>query len=147
MQPSSCAISQATLSEQVRKLESVLGVPLFERTTRKVVPTERDEAAGATLAARFGTGVVEAPLVLEGGSVIVDGRGRLVTTEQCLLHPNRNPRLSRGQIEEGLRTYLGVSEIVCCSAGTATDASARNVVSRLPNRVAWVPATGASAPA
>lgn len=82
---------------------------------------ERDEAAGATLAARFGTGVVEAPLVLEGGSVIVDGRGRLITTEQCLLHPNRNPRLSRGQIEEGLRTYLGVSEIVWLGQGLVGD--------------------------
>ena len=49
--------------------------------------------------------------VLEGGSIEVDGRGTLMTTEACLLNPNRNPDLSRGVIEERLKALLGVSEI------------------------------------
>ena len=56
---------------------------------------DRDVAAGAALARRFAADMVEAPLVLEGGSICIDSRGRLVTTEQCLLNPNRNPHLSK----------------------------------------------------
>jgi agmatine deiminase len=82
---------------------------------------DRDLAAGAALAALFGREVVEAPLVLEGGSICVDGRGRLVTTEQCLLHPNRNPDLSREDIEQRLREYLGVHEIVWFGNGLLGD--------------------------
>lgn len=51
-------------------------------------------------------------LVLEGGSIAVDGEGTLVTTEQCLLHPNRNPHRTRAGIEAVLRDELGVSTIV-----------------------------------
>lgn len=51
-------------------------------------------------------------LVLEGGSIAVDGEGTLVTTEQCLLHPNRNPHLTRAQIEGTLGRALGVDRIV-----------------------------------
>jgi agmatine deiminase len=82
---------------------------------------DRDQAAGGTLAARFAPEVVEAPLVLEGGSICVDGRGRLVTTEQCLLHPSRNPDLSRDDIERGLRQYLGVTEMVWFGEGLVGD--------------------------
>ena len=48
------------------------------------------------------------PLVLEGGSIHVDGAGHLLTTEECLLNPNRNPGLTRGEIEAHLRDYLGI---------------------------------------
>jgi agmatine deiminase len=82
---------------------------------------DRDQAAGGALAAQFGSEVVEAPLVLEGGSFHVDSRGRLVTTEQCLLQPNRNPQLTRDQIEQYLRTYLGVTEIVWFGRGLVGD--------------------------
>jgi agmatine deiminase len=52
-----------------------------------------------------------APFVLEGGAITVDGEGTLVTTEQCLLNPNRNPTMLRVDIESELRRWLGVTRI------------------------------------
>jgi agmatine deiminase len=60
-------------------------------------------------------------MVLEGGSINVDGAGALVTTEQCLLHPNRNPTMSRDDIAERLRTELGCASIVWLPFGLALD--------------------------
>jgi agmatine deiminase len=82
---------------------------------------DRDVAAGAELAQMFAASVVEAPFVLEGGSICVDARGRLLTTEQCLLNPNRNPHLSKEGIERGLRDFLGVTEIVWFDRGLVGD--------------------------
>ena len=62
-----------------------------------------------------------APLVLEGGSFHVDGEGTLITTEQCLLHPNRNPTLSRAEIEQRLRDYLGIKHIIWLKRGVFED--------------------------
>lgn len=62
-----------------------------------------------------------APLILEGGAIHVDGQGTLLTTEQCLLNPNRNPRLSKTQIEALLRSYLNVSTIVWLGDGVIDD--------------------------
>lgn len=62
-----------------------------------------------------------APLVLEGGSIHVDGEGTLITTEECLLNPNRNPALSRAAIETHLRDYLNVERIVWLSRGVYMD--------------------------
>jgi len=56
-------------------------------------------------------------MVLEGGSIEVDGRGSLLTTENCLLAPTRNPGLDRAQIEERLRAWFGVSNIIWLSRG------------------------------
>ncbi len=55
-------------------------------------------------------------MILEGGSIDVNGRGTLLTTEACLLNPNRNPDLSREQIEQRLRDNLGVEPF----SGSAT---------------------------
>ncbi len=57
-------------------------------------------------------------MVLEGGSIHVDGEGTLITTEQCLLNKNRNPKLSRNQIEENLKNYLNVNKIIWLKKGT-----------------------------
>jgi agmatine deiminase len=73
------------------------------------------------IAERLGDEVVEAPIVLEGGSILTDGRGTLLTTEQCLLHPNRNPSLSREQIELALRDHLGVERVVWLGFGLLED--------------------------
>src|SRR4029078_10979357 len=62
-----------------------------------------------------------APLVLEGGSICVDGEGTLITTEQCLLHPTRNPDLSREQIEQHLIDALGVERVVWLGQGLVED--------------------------
>jgi agmatine deiminase len=60
-------------------------------------------------------------MILEGGSIEGNGAGSLLTTESCLLNPNRNPNLSRTEIEERLRNYLGVQEILWLGPGIAGD--------------------------
>lgn len=60
-------------------------------------------------------------MILEGGSIEVNGQGVLLTSEQCLLHPNRNPSLNREQIEQNLRDYLGVSDILWLGEGIVGD--------------------------
>jgi agmatine deiminase len=60
-------------------------------------------------------------LVLEGGSITVDGEGTLITTEQCLLEEHRNPELEREQIEAELRAQLGVERVVWLGLGLVED--------------------------
>ena len=84
-------------------------------------PYAADVAAGAALAARYGDGVAEVAMVLEGGSIAVDGEGTLLTTEECLLHPSRNPSMTREQIEAELRARLGVERIVWLAKGLSED--------------------------
>jgi agmatine deiminase len=60
-------------------------------------------------------------MVLEGGSINVDGAGTLVTTMQCLLHPNRNPGMSQLEIETVLTAELGVSSVVWLPHGLVLD--------------------------
>jgi len=71
---------------------------------------DRDAAVDGLLIDRLGDPRYEAPLILEGGSIAVDGEGTLIATEQCLLHPSRNPGLSRERIEARLREALGVEQ-------------------------------------
>ena len=59
--------------------------------------------------------------ILEGGSIDSNGAGTLLTTESCLLNPNRNPSLSKDQIEQGLRDYLGVEQILWLGDGIEGD--------------------------
>lgn len=63
----------------------------------------------------------EAPLVMEGGSFHVDGQGTLLTTEECLLNPNRNPHLTKAEIEGHLRDQLGVSSFIWLGKGYEQD--------------------------
>jgi agmatine deiminase len=63
----------------------------------------------------------KAPLVMEGGSIHVDGEGTVITTEECLLSPGRNPDLSREQIEEHLRDYLDVQKVIWLANGIDPD--------------------------
>jgi agmatine deiminase len=93
----------------------------FNAWGEKFAPWDRDAAVGGLLAKSLGDHVYEAPLVLEGGSILVDGTGLLLTTEQCLLHPNRNPSLSREDIERQLRDFLGVDRIVWLAQGLVED--------------------------
>jgi agmatine deiminase len=60
-------------------------------------------------------------VVLEGGSIEVNGAGTCLTTEQCLLNPNRNPQLSRSDLESFLKTNLGVDHIVWLGDGIVGD--------------------------
>ena len=87
----------------------------------KYPPWDRDAAVGGLIAERLGDEVRTAPIVLEGGSILTDGAGTLLTTEQCLLNPNRNPSLSREEIEAALRANLGVDRIVWLGQGLVED--------------------------
>lgn len=60
-------------------------------------------------------------IVMEGGSIEVNGAGTVMTTEQCLLHTNRNPNLSRAEIEEYLKEYLNVRHVVWLGSGIVGD--------------------------
>ncbi len=93
----------------------------FNAWGEKFRPWDRDAAVGALIGQRLGDEVIEAPLVLEGGSILGDGNGTLLTTEECLLNPNRNPELGRDEIEAALRTQLGVERIVWLGRGLIED--------------------------
>ncbi len=80
-----------------------------------------DDVVPQRLAARYGFQVIEPGIVLEGGSIDVNGAGTVLTTESCLLNPNRNPGLSRVEIEDFLKTYLGVSNVLWLGDGIAGD--------------------------
>jgi agmatine deiminase len=93
----------------------------FNAWGEKFPPWDRDAAVGRLIAERLGDEVREAPLVLEGGSILTDGQGTLLTTEKCLLNPNRNPSLSREQIDALLREHLGVESLVWLGQGLVED--------------------------
>ena len=99
-------------------------------------PYDADARVGGDLARRLGLPVHEAPMVLEGGSVAVDGRGALVTTERCLLNPNRNPGWSRADVEGALARLLGADRVVWLADAIAeddgTDGHVDNVVAFTP---------------
>ena len=84
-------------------------------------PYADDALVPDRIAAHLGMRLFKAPFVLEGGAIFVDGEGTLITTEQCLLDPNRNPDLTREQIEQGLRDYLGVTTVVWLPVGHVLD--------------------------
>ena len=62
-----------------------------------------------------------APFVLEGGSIHVDGQGTCLTTEECLLNSNRNPGRTKGEMEDLLRSYLGVERVIWLPRGLVGD--------------------------
>lgn len=65
--------------------------------------------------------------VLEGGSIHVDGQGTLITTEECLLNPNRNPHLKRQEIEAHLRNYLNIEKVIWLERGVYNDETSGHV--------------------
>jgi len=80
-----------------------------------------DDATPRRLAERYGFEVAATGIVLEGGSIDVDGEGTLLTTESCLLNPNRNPTMNRREIEDALKEWLGVSAVLFLGEGIAGD--------------------------
>jgi len=87
----------------------------------KYPPFDLDDAIPARMAAALGVPRYSVDMVLEGGSIDVNGHGALLTTEQCLLHPNRNPALDRRAIERNLRDSLGVRQIIWLGEGIVGD--------------------------
>ena len=84
-------------------------------------PWDKDELVATKMLEIESLERYKAPLVMEGGSIHVDGQGTLLTTEQCLLHPNRNPQLSRAEIEEHLVQYLNIGTIIWLPRGVFED--------------------------
>ncbi len=87
----------------------------------KYPPYDLDDVIPTRVAREYGLPVFHPGIVLEGGSIEVNGRGTLLTTEACLLNPNRNPTLDRDAIEAYLRGYLGVRHILWLGDGIVGD--------------------------
>lgn len=84
-------------------------------------PAEDDNRVAPQLLEYLQVPCFDAPIVMEGGSFHVDGEGTLITTEECLLNRNRNPHLSRAEIENYLKRYLNVSRIIWLRQGWSGD--------------------------
>ena len=87
----------------------------------KYPPFDDDDAVPTRIAEKFGLPVHRPGMVLEGGSIEVNGAGTLLTTKSCLLNPNRNPGLSQADIEQRLRDFLGVEKILWLGDGIEGD--------------------------
>jgi agmatine deiminase len=87
----------------------------------KYPPFDLDEVVPTRLAEILNVPVFYPRMILEGGAIDVNGAGTLLTTESCLLNPNRNPNLRREEIEQRLRDFLGVREILWLGDGIAGD--------------------------
>lgn len=87
----------------------------------KYSPWDLDDAVAPQILDAFGIKQFDAPLVLEGGSIHTDGEGTLLTTEECLLNLNRNPQLSREEIEAIVKGHVNVQEIIWLKRGLSGD--------------------------
>lgn len=87
----------------------------------KYPPCDLDDAVPQHVARLRGVPLFSPGIIMEGGALDVNGAGTLLTTESCLLNPNRNPSLSREQIEQYLCDYLGVTRILWLGDGIAGD--------------------------
>jgi len=87
----------------------------------KYPPFELDDVIPTKIAQQFGLPVIEPGIVMEGGSVEFNGAGTVLTTTACLLNPNRNPHLSQNQIEEYLKQYYGVQQVLWLGDGIVGD--------------------------
>ena len=83
----------------------------------KYAPWDLDDQVAPQIMRHVGLKCFDAPLVMEGGSFHVDGESTLLTTEQCLLNPNRNKDLTREQIETDLKKFLNIQKIVWLKSG------------------------------
>jgi agmatine deiminase len=80
-----------------------------------------DSKTGLEVAKSTGLDIFETGVVLEGGSIDVNGKGTLMTTEECLLNKNRNPQLGKAQIEQLLHQNLGIESVLWLESGVAGD--------------------------
>lgn len=94
---------------------------IFNAWGEKFLPYADDATIARRYAEHAGQRHQAVDVVLEGGAINVDGAGTLVTTEQCLLHPNRNPSMTRRAIEGALGDELGVGRVIWLPFGLALD--------------------------
>ena len=90
-------------------------------------PWDKDDLVPRKICEIEGVDRYRAPFVLEGGSIHVDGAGTVITTEECLLSPGRNPGMSKEEIEGGLREYLNVDTVVWLGRGFDPDETTGHV--------------------
>lgn len=93
----------------------------FNAWGEKYKPFDKDNEVAKKVLELFNVPVFEAPIILEGGSIHVDGEGTLLTTEQCLLNKNRNTHLSKKEIEDVLYKYLSVDKFLWLKQGLYGD--------------------------
>ncbi|MEK2495004.1 agmatine deiminase family protein [Kitasatospora purpeofusca] len=93
----------------------------FNAWGRKHHPWDADDRISGLLLEHLDVPAIRSEMILEGGAITVDGEGTLITTEQCLLHPNRNPELGREEIEAELKARLGVTKIIWLPYGGFLD--------------------------
>ena len=94
---------------------------IFNAWGNKYEELKKDDAIPARLESLLNVPRFTPGIVMEGGSIEVNGAGCVLTTEQCLLNPNRNPHLSRDEIEQYLKGYLGVEKILWLGEGIVGD--------------------------
>jgi agmatine deiminase len=104
----------------------------FNAWGEKYLPYDKDAAVAAAVLDHVDVERIDAPLILEGGAIHVDGEGTVITTEQCLLNANRNANLWREEIERLLAGHLGIRKVIWLGRGLVddeTDGHVDNLVS------------------
>lgn len=94
----------------------------FNSWGERFLPYDQDATISRRILELLGIDRIPSQMILEGGSITVDGEGTLITTEQCLLNVNRNPGMSRDEIENELKTRLGLSTVIWLPYGHFDDA-------------------------
>jgi agmatine deiminase len=94
---------------------------IFNAWGNKYEELKKDDGIPAQLESRLNARRFAPGIVMEGGSIEVNGAGCVLTTEQCLLNPNRNPHLSQTEIEQYLKDYLGVAKVLWLGEGIVGD--------------------------
>ena len=107
--------------DETRKRERAIIDWGYNAWGNKYPPYDLDDVVPTRIARESGETLFTPGIVMEGGSLDVNGKGSLITTESCLLNPNRNPHLTKAQIEECLRDYLGVTNILWLGDGIVGD--------------------------
>jgi agmatine deiminase len=111
----------AKLQPRAKRLCTKASANMARVTFHKYPPYDLDNKIPPRIAQKLGLRRFENDMVLEGGSIDVNGQGLLLTSEQCLLNKNRNPHLSRAQIERNLKDYLGVTQVLWLGEGIVGD--------------------------
>ncbi len=100
-----------------RDTEFVISNWEYNAWGKKYPPWDSDNNIPKYIADRFNIDCISTQMILEGGSIDVNGVGDLLTTESVLLNPNRNSEMNNGEIEQNLRIYLGVENIIRLTSG------------------------------
>ncbi|WP_445489618.1 agmatine deiminase family protein [Niallia sp. 03133] len=87
----------------------------------KYAPWDLDDQVAPSILDHYGIKRFDAPLIMEGGSIHVDGEGTVITTEECLLNPNRNNEMTKKEIEGYLKQYLNIEQVIWLKRGLSGD--------------------------